>query len=52
MIKMMVDNMINPIFISKIAGLTLTMIEAAYYSKGCHSEKLFAIVNSYGIFGL
>ena len=29
-IQMMVDNMINPIFISKIAGLTLSMIEATY----------------------
>lgn len=32
-IQMMVDNMINPVFISKIAGLTLTMIEATYYPK-------------------
>ena len=32
-IQMMVDNMINPVFISKIAGLTLSMIEATYYPK-------------------
>ena len=32
-IKMMVDNMINPVLISKIAGLTLSMIEATYYPK-------------------
>lgn len=32
-IKMMVDNMINPVFISKISGLTLSMIEATYYPK-------------------
>ncbi len=32
-IQMMVDNMINPVFISKIAGLTLTMIGATYYPK-------------------
>lgn len=25
--------MINPVFISKIAGLTLSMIEATYYPK-------------------
>lgn len=30
---MMVDNMINPVFISKIAGLTLSMIESTYYPK-------------------
>lgn len=32
-IRMMVDNMINPVFISKIAGLTLSMIEATYYPR-------------------
>lgn len=32
-IQMMVDNMINPVFISKIAGLSLSMIEATYYPK-------------------
>ena len=32
-IQMMVDNMINPVLISKIAGLTLSMIEATYYPK-------------------
>lgn len=32
-IQMMVNNMINPVFISKIAGLTLSMIEATYYPK-------------------
>lgn len=33
-IKMMVDNMINPVLISKISGITLAMIESTYYSKG------------------
>ena len=37
-IQMMVDNMINPVFISKIAGLTLTMIEAAYCPKDWHAN--------------
>lgn len=32
-IQMMVNNMINPVFISKIAGLTLSMIETTYYPK-------------------
>ena len=32
-IKMMVDNMINPVLISKISGITLGMIESTYYSK-------------------
>lgn len=32
-IKMMVDNMINPVLISKISGITLAMIESTYYSK-------------------
>ena len=32
-IQMMVDNMINPVLISKIAGLTLSMIETTYYPK-------------------
>lgn len=37
-IQMMVDNMINPVFISKIAGLTLTMIEATYYPKDWNAK--------------
>lgn len=32
-IKMMVDNMINPVFISKISGITLSMIESTYYTE-------------------
>ncbi len=32
-IKMMVDNMINPVLISKISGITLAMVESTYYSK-------------------
>ena len=35
---MMVDNMINPVFISKIAGLTLSMIEATYYPKDWNAK--------------
>ena len=31
---MMVDNMINPVFISKISGITLSMIESIYYPEG------------------
>lgn len=38
-IQMMVDNMINPVFISKIAGLTLTMIEATYYPKDWNAKR-------------
>lgn len=38
-IQMMVDNMINPVFISKIAGLTLTMIEATYYPKDWSAKR-------------
>lgn len=38
-IQMMVDNMINPVFISKIAGLTLTMIEATYYPKEWNAKR-------------
>lgn len=38
-IQMMVDNMINPIFISKIAGLTLTMIETTYYPKDWNAKR-------------
>lgn len=37
-IQMMVDNMINPVFISKIAGLTLSMIEATYYPKDWNAK--------------
>ena len=37
-IQMMVDNMINPVFISKIAGLTLTMIETTYYPKDWNAK--------------
>ncbi len=37
--KMMVDNMINPVFISKIAGLTLTMNEATYYPKDWSDKR-------------
>ena len=33
-IQMMVDNMINPVFISKISGITLSMIESTYYPEG------------------
>ena len=32
-IQMMADNMINPLFISKITGITVSMIEKSYYSK-------------------
>lgn len=32
-IQMMVDNMINPLFISKITGTTVSMLEKIYYSK-------------------
>lgn len=38
-IQMMVDNMINPVFISRIAGLTLTMIEATYYPKDWNAKR-------------
>jgi hypothetical protein len=38
-IQMMVDNLINPVFISKIAGLTLTMIEATYYPKDWNAKR-------------
>ena len=38
-IQMMVDNMINPVFISKIAGLTLTMIESTYYPKDWSAKR-------------
>lgn len=47
-IQMMVDNMINPVFISKIAGLTLTMIEATYYPKDWkakHEEDINRCIN-------
>lgn len=37
-IQMMVDNMINPVFIAKIAGLTLSMIEATYYPKDWNAK--------------
>ena len=37
--KMMVDNMINPVFISKITGLTLTMNEATYYPKDWSDKR-------------
>ena len=37
-IQMMVDKMINPVFISKIAGLTLTMIKATYYPKNWNAK--------------
>ncbi len=41
--QFMVDNMINPVFISKIAGLTLTMIEATYYPKDWSAKREEAI---------
>lgn len=37
-IQIMVDNMINPVSISKVAGLTLTMIEATYYPKDWNAK--------------
>lgn len=37
-IKMMVDNMINPVLISRISGITLSMLETTYYSKGWQTE--------------
>ena len=33
-VQMMIDNLINPVFISQITGITLSMLETTYYSKG------------------
>lgn len=33
-VQMMINNMINPVFISQITGITMSTIETTYYSKG------------------
>ncbi len=37
-IKMMVDNMVNPILISKVSGIKLSIIEKTYYSQNWKVE--------------
>jgi len=37
-IKMMVDNMVNPILISKVSGIKLSIIESTYYSRNWKVE--------------
>lgn len=47
-IKTMVDNRINPVLISKISGITLSMLEMTYYSKGWkieHKEDINSAIN-------
>lgn len=47
-IKVMVDNMVNPILISKVSGIKLSIIETTYYSKNWkveYSEDLNRSIN-------